>query len=603
MGLLQKAVETYEAHRDLAGVSVKEGEQPLVPVSHLLVRADIEISISQDGKFEEASERGKDDPKVIIPATEESGGRSGKNPPPHPLCDKLEYIAPGGGWKHERYLEQLSAWASSHYSHPMIRSILAYVERGTVIDDLAERGLITLDEKDTSEASKKLVCWRVLGIGDEWGACWENESLFESFIGWYASRLAESPQGLCMIGGERAPISENNPKGVVPFFGNAKLISANDHRGFTFRGRFRDASEAATVGYVASQEAHSALRWLVGNQGVSFGGRTFICWNPCGKTIVPAWSPFVSSEDVARTPTDYGRKLQRTLEGYLVELPEKEGVVIAAFDAATPGRLSLVYYGELMGSDYLQRLKSWDESCCWYNGRFGIQSPWLRDMVSLAFGSPHKVGEKTKFEVDDKVMRMHMQRLIRCRVDRARMPVDIKDALVERASKAALYDHGAAVKIGFVACAVVRKYRIDHFGEDVDMSLDEQKQDRSYQFGRLLAVMEAVERSTFDQSEKGRMTNAERYRARFRRRPMNTAAMIHEKLDPYFRRLGRLGRAGSRIFFQSEIGQILEQISEFPDDEADRPLDDTYLIGYYLEQGKLYSKRARDNEGQNEEEE
>lgn len=604
MGLFQRAVETFDAHSDSIGVA-KVGEQPLVPVSHSLVRADIEIRISQDGEFKGAAARTKDDAKIIIPVTEESGGRSGMNPPPHPLCDKLDYIAPGDGWKHERYIEQLTDWAESDYSHPMIRAILKYVERGTVMDDLASQGLISLDEKGLTDAFKKIICWRVLGVGDEWGACWESQDMFKSFIDWYASKLSERSRALCMISGEVEPVSENNPKGVVPFFGNAKLISANDDRGFTFRGRFKSSFESATVGYEASQKAHSALRWLVGNQGTSagFGGRTFICWNPKGKKIVQAWSPFVDTDENPKTPTDYKRKLQRALEGHLTELSDGEDVVIAAFDAATSGRLSLVYFNELAGSDYLQRLKSWDETCCWENGKFGIQSPWLRDIVSFAFGSPRKEGEKTRFAIDDKLMRMHMQRLIRCRVDRARLPVDFKDALVERAANAPLYDASTAIKASFIACAVIRKYKIDHFGEDVGMALDEQKRDRSYQFGRLLAVLDAVERATFDSSEKGRMTNAEHYRMRFRRRPMNAATLIHGKLEPYFRRLERMGRKSSRIFYQKEIGQIFEQITQFSDDEIDKPLADAYLIGYYLERGKLYSKHSESNENNAEEEE
>ena len=50
MGLLQKACETYDAHRALAGVA-REGHQILVPVSHILTNADLEITLDQDGNF------------------------------------------------------------------------------------------------------------------------------------------------------------------------------------------------------------------------------------------------------------------------------------------------------------------------------------------------------------------------------------------------------------------------------------------------------------------------------------------------------------------------------------------------------------------------
>lgn len=615
MGLLQKAVETYDANVRIAGVYVndssrsqeeeerkrRKNKEPLVPIAHSLFDADVEITLSQQGEFRDAKRREEDSPKVIIPVTEESAGRSGKYPQPHPLCDKLEYIAPGSGWKHEAYLKQLSDWASSDSACPMVKSILAYAEGGTILEDLEREGIVSLDGKTASDATKLKVCWRVVGDGEQWGACWENRGMFESFIDWYSSRIAERPTALCMIEGETAPVSENHPKGIVPFLGNAKLISANDSRGFTYRGRFKTSDEAATVGYRASQKAHNALRWLIGNQGVGFGGRMHICWNPRGKKIPMAWDPLVRSKQPLTSPTDYRSELDATLAGYKSTLPEDEGVVVASFDAATPGRLALVYFNDLVGSDYLQRLRDWDEICSWRNGKFGIQSPALRDIVSFAFGTRQEE-EGARFSVDDKVMRMHMQRLIRCRVDRARMPVDIKDALVERASKAVLYDRSVAIKAAFIACAVIRKYRMDHYGEDVGMALDERKPDRSYQLGRLLAVYDAIERSTFGPNDKGRETNAEKYLSRFRRYPMRTASILDGKIKPYLRKLEK-SYEGSCLFFKKELEQIVSQLSTFSDGDCRKPLKETYLIGYYLEQDKIYSKRSNDGEAQNQEEE
>lgn len=54
-------------------------------------------------------------------------------------------------------------------------------------------------------------------------------------------------------------------------------------------------------------------------------------------------------------PTEYREDLHKTLMGYRNLLPDSAGVVIAAFDAATTGRLSMTYYNELMGSDFLAK--------------------------------------------------------------------------------------------------------------------------------------------------------------------------------------------------------------------------------------------------------
>ena len=51
MGLLQKAVETYDAMAHRAGKIDKTEQEPLAPISHILTRAQIEITLDQDGRF------------------------------------------------------------------------------------------------------------------------------------------------------------------------------------------------------------------------------------------------------------------------------------------------------------------------------------------------------------------------------------------------------------------------------------------------------------------------------------------------------------------------------------------------------------------------
>lgn len=592
MGLFQKAVETYDASHQLVGVIDSEDQEPLVPVSHILAKPNLEISLTEDGCFDAAVLLDKKAPKIIIPATVESGGRSGKNPAPHPLCDKLEYIAPNNSTKHDAYIKQLSDWVNSEFSHPMLQAILKYVEGGTILEDLAQMNLVSLDEKGITEANKLFICWKIIGLGEAAGECWKNQMLFDSFICWYSKQIELQPQALCMIDGAIEPISRNHPKGIFALHGNAKLVSANDTSGFTFRGRFTSGDQAATVGYFASQKAHNALRWLIAKQRVWYGGRAFICWSVQGAEIPHATGLFARPSKPINAVVDYRKELLKTLEGYKTRLPSgAEGVVIAVFDAATSGRLSLVYYNELMGSDYLNRLYNWDLTSLWPNGGFGIQSPLLRNIVNFAFGTPREEKGQVKFAVDDKVMAQQMQRLITCRVDGAHLPLDIEQALVHRASNLGRYDRGLAANILFTACAVIRKYHIDVFGEDIDMALDEEKQDRSYQFGRLLAVYEKVERDTYGYDDK-REPNAMRYQSVFCQRPLHIATTIQKELDKaYFPILLKNDRVGSYFFYKKEIGQILDRIHSFPEKEWDKPLKDTYLMGYYLERNKLYTRK------------
>lgn len=594
MGLLQRACETYDCHARYVGL-IQEGHETLAPISHILTSAQIEITLDQDGNFVGARVVDKAEPKIVIPVTEESGGRSGTKPRSHPLCDQLKYLATYNSEKHDMYVEQLADWEGSAYGHPKLQPILNYVKGGTILSDLAQCGVIQLDEAGRPKNEDALVRWRVNGLDlEENTACWEDQSLFDAFIAYYKAKTEQQTQTLCMISGESARPASQHPKGIIPLCGgNAKLISSNDSSGFTYRGRFSEDWQAATVSYEASQKAHNALRWLAAEQGaqVVFGGRAFLCWNPQGKKVCGVTGPFRINAKPTTEPTEYQEDLQKTLLGYKAELPGSAGVVIAAFDAATMGRLSLTYYNELMGSDFLQRLHDWDATCCWPNRQGEIWSPSLWQIINCAFGT--RQGELLK--TDDRVLKQQMQRLVSCRVDRAKLPTDLKQALVQRASTPLAYELKLREKILFTACAVLKKYHYDQNKEVWSMELDPNKQDRSYQFGRLLAVLEKVERDTYG-SEEGREPNAIRLQSVFCQRPMYAAANIEKQLErAYFPRL----RPNARAFYKSIISQIMEEIHTFPDSQWNQPLADTYLMGYYLQRGALYqSKKHHDAEGE-----
>ena len=599
MGLMQKAVETYDCHAALAGVPDAMRET-LTPISHIVQNAQIEVTIDANGNFisaaavvkDKKSER--DESKTIIPATYKSSIRA-KSPCAHPLSDKLSYLIPSSTERHDLYLKQLSDWANSEYSHPKVKAVLKYIESESLLDDLERNGLVTKDSNGELDAryDDDFVRWRVTGDGAV-APCWEDKSLIEAFIAYSEMLRDGSDSALCMITGEVLPIIEKHPKGVVSAAYGAKLISANDSSNFTYRGRFTEPSQAATISYVASQKAHNALRWVVANQGVIIGGRTFVCWNPKGKDVPNAMHSLLSvsdSQKKAATPSDYKKQLADAVNGWKLNLPDNEDVVIASFDAATTGRLSVTYYNELRASDFIDRLAHWQQTCCWENNQFGYQSPSVRQIAQCAFGV-----ERTEWlDVDDRILKEQVQRLLHCVIDKTPMPSDIVQALMHRASMPLAYNNINRRKILFTACAAIYAYRTQAKKEEWTMSLDKEKKDRSYQFGRLLAVMEKVERDTY--TDESREPNAIRMQSVFCDRPLYTAKIINDRLNPYFERL----RPGSRAYYKKLIGEITEQLSNYDDAQLNRPLGDTYLMGYYLQRNELYTSKSNETKEEIEE--
>ncbi len=667
MGLLAKAYETYEHHRSMIGVG-RDGFSAMVPVGHILQKAQITISLDSQGKFigaqsvqaqQKSDDEKDDDVKTIIPATEESANRTSKIAP-HPLSDQLKYLACDKGAKdkgdhYNAYLEGLKKWAASEYSHPKLTPILAYIEGGTILQDLAKAKLIELDDqgRPAKGSDKYLVRWEVQ-LGDDTGeaaACWKDKSLFEAFENYYRSQKKEVSV-FCMLSGKTEPPVQSHPKGIIASSYGAKLISSNDDTGFTFRGRFTDADQACTVGYEASQKAHSALQWLALNQGVMMGeGRTFLCWNPEGHDVPPIMTPLpivpleesdpeeqgLEEEEEAPISSNYKKRLARTLAGFKKDLPDHESVIIAVFDAATTGRLSLTYYQELAASAFLERVEHWYGGCAFpYLNRSSadagagddtatteasteettetagrdpkknapISTPSLFQIVECAYGVERQ--GSLRLELDERLKKEQLQRLLPCVVEKAPIPLDLAAALANRASRLLVYSPRGLKggyyssnrhRVLFTACAVIRKARNDRIGkEEWTMELDPQKEDRSYQFGRLLALMEKVERDTYEKDET-REPNAIRLQELFRTRPLYGADLIHRQLAPYFARLS----PGLRSYYKRTIGEVFEIIDRCcASSLLERPLEDTYLLGYYLQRQELYRKKAKD-QPQNEE--
>lgn len=604
MGIFQAAYQTYQSYAHLAGVA--EGKQKaLTPVSHMVQNAHIEITITDEGVFQGAIAVPKEDAATLIPATMESANRT-SGICPHPLCDYLVYLAQYGGEKYAAYCAQLAQWDESEFSHQKVRAVRRYITGGSIVADLVAVGLVTPGEDgapgsgkiEGAAYDKCLVRWRVTpnSSGNSMD-CWRDSSLFASFDSFYQALLGQREQALCLISGQMDIPCQAHPKGVVRFSNGAKLISANDSAGFTYRGRFTQPEQALSIGYVASQKAHSALRWLVDNESVFLGGRAFLCWNPQGAPVPQEmnWGLEIKKDSDF---ISYQNQLRETLRGCQEQLKGPKSVVVAALEAATTGRLSVTYYNELRGSDFLARLEHWYSTCCWDTRGYGVRAPMLRRLITYAFGTQH--GQF--IEADDSVLREHVQQMLHCMLEARPIPQNIVGALVNKASRPLANDINSREEVLWNTCALVRKYRNDRAktaGENEEvwkLALNTEESNRSYLFGRLLAVAEQVERSTYDRGE-GREPNAIRMQAVFSQRPLYAWRIIEEKLNPYFARMA----PGLQAYFKNILGEILDKLQADRGD-LNQKLQDVYLLGYYHQRSALKKKKeAKQVEGNEDE--
>ncbi len=610
--------ETYEQNVGKDG----DAKKRLVPVAHINAKAQIEISINTEGNFIGVNVVSKEDETTIIPVTEKSASRS-SGIAPHPLCDTLSYIsrnysnycdgdkeANKSREKYKIYIQELEKWMQSDTSNIKLSCIYKYLKDGNVIDDLIKSGIVSLNSKNCfddkkingNSYEKMLVRFRVVGEPEE--CTWKDTKLFESYIAYYQAQN-KSESSICYISGKNSVYSENHPKGIVAASYGAKLISSNDSSGFTYRGRFSDSSQACTISYEASQKIHAALTYLAANQGVIVGSkdkRTYICWNPRGKETPNLFNMFdVPVDYEGSLNEEYQRKLKKIFKGYDESFASDDEILFIGLDAATTGRLSVTYYSEQNAYEFMKKVRYWAETVKWYFIGFAekksfweTRTPSFDNIIRFAYG----IERSGRFEVDDKIYKDQIQRLVKCLVNRVPFPFDLVEKLKNKVTQTSLFkwENGKSSnweKALAIACAIIVKYRIDHEivkeSEDV-MVLDENNNNRSYLFGRLLAVLEKVEKRTYERGER-RETNAIRLLSAYVNHPMQTWMTLEQLLNPYFQKLS----PGPREYYKRIISEIVSKITS-GGDALNKPLKEDYLLGYYLQRAELNKSKETDSE-------
>ena len=633
MNLFEAAVRTYDANQALVGVQLdKEGYAPLAPVGHWTTKADVEIVLNPDGSFVSARMVGDKEPKFIYPLTEDSAARSGPAAVKiaHPLCERLDYLAGDNTVKLNAYLGELGAWLEKYPDNETLRAVFTYVSSGSIMADIgsvlakgakpkkgkgkekgkekkaaAEAAEAPDASKETPEStetegkikdlSEYVVRW-ILAKDDARYPCWLDQELFRIWQEYYINNKIER-KGVCMLTGEYVPLAAMSAfaKGVVPKHGNAKIISSNDKRGFTYRGRFNEASEAISFGYVASQKAHNALRWLVENNGVMIGHRVYLCWNPSNARCfdVVRRTP-LDGDDAAEDVETYKKQLHAKLYAEQTEFfGDEDGVFFTMLDSLIPGRLGVLGYEYLSGSEYLRLIEEWDAHCAWKNGKYGVQAPSLFALICNAYGVQHSSGKgKNKsFRMDmrEEIKAMHLSRMIPCRLGQAEIPKSLIDGLVDHASAPTHYDDRVWLNILHSACSIINMAYYRKTGKDV-MEDTAILTDRSYLFGRLLAVMERAELDWQYQHDEYRATTSQKNMMQFRRKPMEVVERVHKWLETaYLHRMTKPSAARYRKLF----GEIISQLEAYPADELNAPLSPIYLIGYNNQREFFFKKKDK----------
>ena len=612
----------YDTYDNLE-LQEKEG---LLKIAHSTQKAHLEVQLSKDGKVIAVSFLPVKDSDTVIPVTEESASRS-SGAAPHPLFDKIKYLA--GDYEfytgerneehHQKYMENLKKWCDSGYGDYKIEVLYKYLQENRLIHDLIERGIFSLDEKQ--HLTKK---WENAGekltVGDQKDAfirfqvdgvnLWEDTKLQENYIHYYLSNGGEI--GFCQVTGREERLCVNHPSKIRNSGDKAKMISSNDKTNFTYRGRFHDVGEAYTISYEASQKVHNALKWLIERQGVKVGDKEFVLWGVNSENVPSILestegvaSAYEEEEDIfaafcgeeedktVSIQEDVAERFNRAIRGYHGNVRADSHFVLLGVDAATTGRLSVIFSREYFGADgneLIERIEQWHRDCAWnvssYNKKLqkrvyftGAPSPY--EIALCTYGRE----QGNSIKGTDKVIANAVERILPCIVDGKRVPLDIMREVVHRAQHPQNYKSKTLWRqVLSVACALTRKHLIEKGEECLVMKSPESLDAKC---GRMLAIADAIEAWVLREEKIDRTTTAMRYYAKFCENPCDTWVIIQRNLKPYEMKLR--GRARN---LQTLLGEISATISE-EEFQQKRNLDGTFCLGFDSQRYEIIEEAKR----------
>lgn len=590
----------------------------ITPIAHSKRSAQIEVTIDQFGEFSNAEPIDSSDDdynSVIYPVTEKSSIRT-SGAAPHAFSDELQYLA--GDYfcffseqekentKFKEYIKQLEEWKNSDYSHSSVEILYSYLSRKSLVNDMIKSRVLTLNENgkviETQmmkiPIQKCFVRFRILGgHGDE--RTWLDKTLYEKYVQYFIS--LHNQKALCYATGNCTYCTEKHPA----VMGTLKLFSTQKETNeFKYTGRFYNADQAVSIGYDFSEKMHGALKWLIDRQAVSLGkNKSLIVWNSvlsklpeicdASETIFAKSKDDFADLDMDFEPlpeifTSYKTAIHKSVFGYKSDLEFEQKVMILMLEAANSnGRISVTMYSELYGSSFYDNICKWHTDTAWNRYTFEKRKDYIGSfalpmIAEYAYGTEQNGKMVCKPEIKGDII----ARLVPCVTEGRKLPADVLRQLVNRTSRRTAYNKTWNTLLS-IACGMIRKSMIER-GVNQGMALDKECKSRSYLFGRLLAVAENAEKSTYQGDE--RPTNAERYFEKFSNSPAVTWAMIMQRLSPYFNRMS----AGTKTYYQKIIDEIMDKFDrgDFNDNSKLQP---EFLLAYSCQRKELYAKKHNDN--------
>lgn len=612
MSWLSALSDTYD---NFYGSDASDRVDPIVPVGFVEKNIVFSVYLDENGNFVRAD---KGEKKLLIPSSPSAAGRT-SSPTAYPLFDDLRYVA--GDMTEELsedftkffniYTNGLNEWSEADGAPHALSVLLGYLERKTLFHDLCESGCINKEKDFSSDSAfaKNIKNMVAFYMYDSSKRDFVNMALMPEIVNSWTDRLISSMGniGICYASGEETPITAIHQM----MYGKAKLISSrNSDNKFQYEGRFTSADEACTVSYATSEKAHNALRWLISRQGFQRFGLKFVAWRKdCCEIIQPDEDPDFSLGDEEEiridTAEDYAKRVDLMLSGYKIKDTDVKdsGIVMIGLEAATQGRCSINYYQELDSNDYLERLGKWYKGCYWRLNYFGkdeklhtgIMTPSIGSMGNAVFGKRAMIDARSDLKADKsgtkQVKRFYLD-MFSCIAEGRRAPTGYTMAAYHRVLKPQSFTdrNGSYDQYEWLNCMAVTLAMLKSTDTKgvYKVALNEHETDRSYLYGRLLAIADVMEENVLRTQSDNRQTKAVRLFTAMQQHPAATWSNLEQKILPYEAKLS----AGLRTWYNRQIDEIYHIGVDMG---SNAPLSPRFIEGYHNQRYELKNRKKEEN--------
>ncbi|WP_161978622.1 type I-C CRISPR-associated protein Cas8c/Csd1 [Streptococcus sp. S784/96/1] len=623
MDFFTSLLKSYEsAEQDGWVDNVKKSGNILLPIYHTSLRSTgknvISVTLDKNGQVLSA-EILEADVVIVFPVTSDSVARSGKNPAPHLLVDKFSYfVAAENQEQYDTYHKQLNQWIEAceagnvrEYLQLIQKAILQPDFSAKVINllfdgDYHREGLVITQEVDGKGDKKTDLSAYFLefSIVDFVGVKTVSVTHFKELHQAYIAYVESNQEDLitCNISGRKEVLATKH-RGLI---GNAKLISVSNNNE-AYKGRFKVRDDVFTVGNQISEKIHLMAKYLLENEHTHAwlgGGQHLINWfsddlaNDSQLTVTEPYNSIFEEEDEDDVDTpkftisERNKEIKASFIRGKKQFEDASSYYAAILNKTNDGRIALKYFRQLKASQLLERLDQWQASYSWErrrkDGKYYPYTPNMMEIILVAYG----VDRGRFLELDnDNFKSDQFQKLVTCLIDGKPIPSSIVKKLEDNIKQRQKYPK-RWYQVQQISLGILHKQHEEEFSP----MLDHTNQERSYLFGRLLAIYELIEslRYKLDGSDSGRITNAERYWTAYTNQPTKLMMLLENKIKPYEETL-KLNNHGSWSKLNKEKEEIMMFLNLLIDSEGmEKPLDYRFMFGYYAEKKFYYTKQTVD---------